>query len=144
MVSLNSLPRKEVFKKIYIDRFFAHVLRDKNARSNNYQNSRSLSQAILSRNHAHGIAFPSVKDRGGFNFGIKSESSDECFHNVSCVVVKVNAKRDFDLIDYEIINSATYLDENGEFVWPQVYVPGSINFYDMNKEEFDSELQGTS
>lgn len=141
---LNSLPRKEAIKKIYIDRFFAHVLRDENARSNNYQNSRSLSQAILSRNHAHGIAFPSVKDRGGFNLGIKSESSDECFHNVSCVVAKVNAKREFGLIDYEIINSATHLDKSGDFVWPEVYVPDSVGVYNMSKEEFDSAVQGAS
>ncbi len=141
---LNGLPRKDAIKKIYIDRFFAHVLRDENARSNNYQNSRSLSQAILSRNQAHGIAFPSVKDRGGFNLGIKSDSSDECFHNVSCVVAKVNAKREFDLIDYDIVNSATHLEENGDFVWPEKYIQDCIGFYNMSKEEYDAALLDTS
>lgn len=76
--------------------------------------------------------------------GIKSESSDECFHNVSCVVAKVNAKREFGLIDYEIINSATHLDKSGDFVWPEVYVPDSVGVYNMSKEEFDSAVQGAS
>ena len=141
---LNGLPRKDAIKKIYIDRFFAHILRDENACSNNYRYSRALSQAILSKNHAHGIAFSSVKDRGGFNLGIKSEPSDKCFHNVSCVIARINAKREFGLIDYEIINSATHLDENGAFVWPERYAPESIGVYNMSKEEFDAELRNPS
>lgn len=135
---LNRLPRNEAIKKIYIDRFFAHVLRDVNAHSNNYQFSRALSRAILSKNHADGIVFPSVKDRGGFNLGIKSEPSDKCLHNVSCLVAKVNAKREFGLIDYEIINSATRLDKSGNFIWPEKYVPESIGFYNISKDEVDA------
>lgn len=141
---LNGLPRKEAIKKIYIDRFFAHVLRDENACLNNYCYSRALSQALLSKNHAGGIAFPSVKDRGGFNLGIKSEASDECFHNVSCLIAKINAKREFGLIDYEIVNSATHIDENGEFVWPEKYFSESIGVYSMSKEEFDAEIANPS
>lgn len=141
---LNGLPRKDAIKKIYIDRFFAHVLRDENACFNNYRYSRALSKAILSKNHAHGIAFPSVKDRGGFNLGIKSEPSDKCFHNISCVIARVNAKREFGLIDYEIINSATHLDKNDEFVWPDRYVSESVGVYNMSKEEFDAEMRDPS
>jgi len=141
---LNGLQRKEAIKKIYIDRFFAHVLRDENACLNNYRFSRALSQAILSKNHAHGIAFPSVKDRGGFNLGIKSQPSNECFHNVSCVIAKINAKREFGLIDYEIVNSATHIDKNGEFVWPEKYISESIGVYNMSKEEFEAEMRNPS
>jgi len=141
---LNGLPRKEAIKKIYIDRYFAHILRDESAQKNDYRFSRSLSQAILSKNHAYGIAFPSVKDRGGFNLGIKAEPSDKCFHNVSCVIVKVNAKREFGLIDYEIINSATYIDKDGNFVWPEKYISESIGVYNMSKAEFDSEMRNPS
>jgi len=141
---LNKLPRKEAIKKIYIDRFFAHILRDTNASANSYKFSRALSQAILTKNQANGITFPSVKDRGGFNLGVKASSSDNSFHNVSCVIVKVHAKRKFGLIDYEIINSATHLDDNGVFVWPEKYVSESIGVYGMSKEEFDAELRDPS
>lgn len=141
---LNQLPRKEALKKIYIDRFFAHVLRDPEASTNDYRNSRALTQAILTRNHADGIAFPSVKDRGGFNLGIKSEPSDKCFHNVSCAIVKVHAKRKFGLIDYEIVNSARHLDENHNFVWPERYIPESLGVYNMSKEEFEAEINDPS
>lgn len=141
---LNGLPRKKAIKKIYIDRFFAHVLRDINASADNYLYSRALTQSILAKNHAAGIVFPSVKDRGGFNLGIKSEPSGKHFHNVSCVIAQVHAKREFGLIDYEIINSATHLDDNGGFVWPDKYVPECIGVYGMSKEEFESELRNPS
>jgi hypothetical protein len=141
---LNELPRKEAIKRIYIDRFFAHVLRDENAHSNNYRYSRALSQAILSKNHAHGIVFPSVKDRGGFNLGIRAEPSDACFDNVSCVIAKVNAIREFGLIDYEIINSATHLNKDGAFVWPKKYIPECLGIYNMSKDELDAALQNQS
>lgn len=141
---LNDQPRKEAIKKIYIDRFFAHVLRDEKANQNNYRHSRALAQAIFSKNHAQGIAFPSVKDRGGFNLGIKSEPSHDCFHNVSCLIVKINAKREFGLIDYEIVNSATHIDKNGAFVWPEKYVPESIGVYNMSEEEYEAQLRNPS
>ncbi len=141
---LNELPRKEALKRIYIDRFFAHILRDTNANLNNYKFSRVLSRAILAKNHANGIAFPSVKDRGGFNLGVKSESSDKCFHNVSCIIAKVHAKREFGLIDYEIINSAIQLDKDHNFVWPEEYIPECLSVYNMSKEELDSALRDPS
>jgi hypothetical protein len=141
---LNQLPRKEALKRIYIDRFFAHVLRDPKAGENNYKFSRVLSHAIFSKNHADGIVFPSVKDRGGFNLGIKAEPSDKCFHNVSCAIAKVHARRAFGLIDHELINSAAQLDRNGNFVWPEKYMPESIGVYNMSKEEIDAELRNPS
>ena len=134
---INQLPRNEALKKIYIDRFFAHVLNDPKASSNGYRYSRTLAQAILTKNHAEGIVYPSVKDRGGFNLGIRAEPSDKCFHNVSCVIAKVHAKRKFGMIDFEIINSAINLDENNNFVWPENYIPESLSQYNMTKEELD-------
>lgn len=137
---LNQLDRKEALKKIYIDRFFAHILRDPKASDNNYQFSRSLTKAILGKSHADGIVFPSVKDRGGFNIGVKSKQSDKCFHNVSCAIVKVHSKRKFGLIDYEIVNSATHLDKDDDFLWPDKYIPESISQYNMTKDELEKKM----
>jgi hypothetical protein len=119
-------------------------LRDPDASSNGYRYSRSLTQAILTKNHAEGIVFPSVKDRGGFNLGIKSEPSDKCFHNVSCVIAKVHAKRQFGLIDFEIINSAIHLDRKNNFVWPKSYKAGSLTQYNMSTEELEAVINDPS
>lgn len=138
---LNSLPRKEAIKKIYIDRFFAHVLRDPEASANNYLYSRALAQTILSKKYSEGIVFPSVKDRGGFNLGVMAKPSDRCFVNVCCVVAKVIAKRKFGLIEYELVNSAIELGAHEKFNWPEVYVPDTINLYNMTKDEYEADLR---
>ena len=43
---LNSMSRHDGLKKIYIDKFFAHVLADKDAAKNGYRFSRALAQAV--------------------------------------------------------------------------------------------------
>lgn len=134
---INELPHHEGLKRIYIDRFFAHILRDPDAKSNNYRFSRALTQAILTKVDADGIAFPSVKDHGGFNLGIKAKDSDRCFHNVSCLITEVKTKRRFGFLDFNIINSAIHLDSDGNFIWPDNYENQTINIYNMNKEDLE-------
>lgn len=141
---LNGMPRQEAIKKIYIDRFFAHILRDPSASANNYCYSRTLAQAIFTKNCSGGIVFPSVKDRGGFNLGVKSDASDQSFENVSCVVVKVNACRQFGLIEYEVLNAAIRLDEDLNFIWPASYIPESLSLYNLTKEEYASRVRDAS
>ncbi len=136
--TLNTLPREEALKKIYIDKFFAHVLADPNASDINYRFSRALAREIYSRNTSDGIVFPSVRDRGGFNIGIKADASDRCYHNVSCIVVRMGKPRMFGLIDFEIINSAERLDEHGNFVWMSTRGPDTIGVYNLTKEEFEA------
>ena len=105
---LNSMPRRDALRHIYIDKFLAETLADPNASSNGYMFSRAMAQAIYSKIDAKGIAFPSVKDRGGFNIAVQAESSDKSFHNVCCLVIRMGQKRDFGLIDYEILQSAEH------------------------------------
>ena len=135
---LNSIPREEALKKIYIDKFFASILADSAASRNDYKFSRALGQLVYSKIHADGIAFPSVRDVGGFNVAVKSEPSDRSFHNVCCMIVRVGRRRRFGIAEYSIIRSAQRIDDEGNFVWLDDAKAGAIGMYGMNKEEFDS------
>lgn len=134
---LNSMPRQEALKKIYIDKFFAHVLADPDAASNDYLFSRALSQAIYARNNSHGIVFPSAKDRGGFNIGVKAEASDRSLHNVCCLIAEIGKSRRFGVLDFEITHSVESLDSDNNFIWNSSEIPGVIGIYGMSKDEYD-------
>lgn len=134
---LNSMSRQEALRRIYIDKFFAHVLADLDAASNGYRFSRALSQAIYARNSSGGIVFPSVKDRGGFNIGVRADASDRSFHNVCCLIAKIGKVRKFGVLDYEITNSVERLDADNNFIWNASETPGAIGMYGMSKEEYD-------
>lgn len=135
---LNAMPRQEALKKLYIDKFFASVLADKNASDNGYLFSRALAQAIYSKVSAEGIVFPSAKDRGGFNIAVQAEPSDSIFHNVSCLVVRMGKPRKFGLIEFMIVKSAERLDDDWNFIWLEEAGPEKIGVYNMSKEEFDA------
>lgn len=137
---LNTMPRHEALRKIYIDKFFAHVLADPSAAEKNYLMSRALTQSIYAHNPADGIVFPSVKDRGGFNIGIKPDPSDKCFHNVCCIVVRLGKQRRFGLLDFEAVKSAKMLDSDSNFVWDDSLVGGRIGLYGLSKEEYELSM----
>lgn len=138
---MNEMPQEEALKRIYIDKFFAHVLSDPKAVQNGYRFSRALAEAVYARNPYDGIVFPSVKDRGGFNLGIKADASDRSFHNVCCLLVNVGKSRRFGVADFTIVKSAECLDAENKFIWRQSDLPGIVGIYGMNKEEFDAASQ---
>lgn len=141
---LNSMPQKDALKKIYIDKFFAHVLADQDAANNGYRFSRALAQAIYAINASSGIVFPSVKDRGGFNIGVKAAASDRSFHNVCCFVVEMGKARKFGVQDYEIVSSVERLDADNNFIWSASEVPGVISMYGLSKDEYDIAVRDPS
>tara|TARA_R110000796_G_scaffold233571_1_gene352122 strand:- start:2007 stop:2738 length:732 start_codon:yes stop_codon:yes gene_type:complete len=139
---INSMPRQDALKKIYIDNFFASVLADPIASSSEYLYSRALGQAIYSRVSAGGIAFPSVKHRSGFNVSVNAEESDRAYQNVSCIVVKIGKPRKFGMIEFEIIQSAEQLDDDLNFVWMSSREPDVIGIYGMTKDEYETAAAG--
>jgi len=135
---INSMPRQEGLKKIYIDKFFARVLADPDASTSGYMRSRALGQTIYSQISAEGIVFPSVKDRGGFNVAVMAGPSDRSFHNVSCLVVRMGKPRCFGLTEFDIVRTAERLDDKWNFVWMEGAGPETIGIYNMNKDEFEA------
>ena len=140
---LNGMPHQAALTKLYIDRFFAHVLSDPNASKNGYLFCRALRHSIYSINPSSGIVFPSVKDSGGFNLAIKAEASDQSFQNVACVVVKINKIRKFGMIEFDIVQSALHLDDNNNFIWKDQSNPYEIGIYGLTKDEYEAALIAT-
>ncbi|NUY03545.1 RES family NAD+ phosphorylase [Paraburkholderia sp. JPY169] len=134
---MNSMPPHDALKLIYIDKFFAHVLADTDANKRNYLMSRALTRAIYSKGKADGIAFPSVKDRGGFNIGVKPDPTDKCFNNVCCMIVRVLKKRRFGVLQFEMEKSANSLDIESNFVWDDSPAGQRFAIYGLKKEEFE-------
>lgn len=135
---LNSLPRDEALKKLYIDKFFASVLADPNASENGYLFSRALAKSIYSRVRADGIVFPSVKDRGGFNIAVLAKPSDRSFSNVCCIIVRIEKCRQFGLIEFRNVRSAAGIDEDWNFIWKPESDSEEVGLYHMTKEEFEA------
>lgn len=135
--NLNSMPRLDALTTIYIDKFFAHILADQDSAKNGYRFSRALAQAIYARNASGGIVFPSVKDLGGFNIGVKAEVSDRSFHNVCCCVAEIGKARRFGLQDFEVSSSVERLDADNNFIWRASEVPEVIGMYGMTKAEYN-------
>lgn len=135
---LNSMPRADAFRLIFVDKFFSHLLADPAASERDYILSRSLASVIHEKSKsAAGIVFPSVKDKGGVNIGIQPESSIGFLHNTCCFIAKVLKRRAYGMIEYEVLESAKFLNPDGSFVWGGSSAPDSIGIYGITKNEFD-------
>lgn len=128
---------KKALSLLYIDKFLANVIADPLAGGSGYIFSRALGAYLHSKVCADGVAFPSVRDSGGFNLAVKSEPTDRVFHNVACVLVKVGKQRRFGVLDHEVVSSAINIDDDLNFIWPEGYQPGRLNLYGMNKQEHE-------
>lgn len=133
---LNQMPQEQALLMLYIDRFFAHILADPKASESDYRFSRALGDSIYGKCAADGIAFPSVRDRGGFNMAIKAIPSDSAFHNVACVLANVGRSRMFGMVEFDVFRSAQRLDSDDNFIWmPEC--SSTIGIYGLTKEEFE-------
>lgn len=125
---------------LYIDRFLASVLNDPHARENGYMFSRALGALLHSKiKSADGIAFPSVRDPGGFNYAVHPKPSDRVFQNVACLLVRVGKSRRFHFVDHDIISAAQRIDDDLNFIWSDQdsHKVGTMYLYGMTKEEYD-------
>jgi hypothetical protein len=142
---MNSKPIHEALRYLYIDKFFSNILTDENARNEGYLKSRTLGGIIYSKINVDGIAFPSVKDKGGFNVAIKPEGFEEKMHNASCLVIEIMRKRKFGVLEYRLIKSAQRIDDDGSFYWmPEDTPPGIMGVYGMTKDEYEFAIKTPS
>lgn len=124
---------------LLIDNFFAHVISDKEARSSNYLHSRILRDLLYDHVDADGITFPSARDLGGVNFGVKPGPSDSLYHNVCCIIIRVGKKRRFAPLEMELVDAATGLtDDRKRFVWAAEVKPEHFVMYNMTKDEYEA------
>lgn len=114
---LNSLHSEKALILIYIDRFLASVLASTEAEDNGYLHTRLLSKIIFSKSKSDAIAYPSIKDEGGFNLAVKAAASDSFFENVSCSVLEVTKKLRYGIYINTALYRANNLNALGDFMW---------------------------
>lgn len=140
---INNLPTDESLKLIYIDRFLATILSDRKASENDYLHTNILSKIILDKTNSESIAYPSVKDEGGFNLAVKAEVSDSLFENVSCSVLQINRKIRYGIYISKTIHIAQDVDTLGDFIWKELLdSEGRLNgfhsiFYNQKDDKDD-------
>lgn len=139
---INGMSPEDAVATIYIDRFFASILSDPLARDSGYMLSRALGAVLHSRiKEADGIAFPSVRDPGGFNYAVLPEPSDRVFRNVACALTRVESMRRYNLVEYVLVGCANNLDADENFVWMEPYQPSTLGMYGMTKDEYERQAR---
>lgn len=116
---LNSLHSEKALMLIYIDRFLANVLASPEAEDNRYLHTRLLSKILFSKSKSDAIAYPSIKDEGGFNLAVKVATSDSSFENVSCSVLEVTKKLRYGIYINTTLYRAIDLNALGDFIWSE-------------------------
>lgn len=120
---------------VSIDKFFAHVLADVNARNEDYMRTRTLTELLYREQPgAHGITYPSVRDPHGLNFAILPEIARERFQNVACEVHRVTGKYSYCMNDLEPMLSCVALSDTGDFTWAPK-IADKISQYNLTMEE---------
>jgi hypothetical protein len=135
---LSRMSLEERQMHLFIDSFLADVISDSRARDNEYLYSRALRDLLFSRIDAHGITFPSARDAGGANFAVKPAPSDELYHNVCCMIVRVGKRRRYGPLELDSVGIATGLtSDRKHFVWSGEERPKHLVMYNMTKDEYE-------
>ncbi|MBH3452951.1 RES family NAD+ phosphorylase [Pseudomonas putida] len=137
---LNDTPREIAKAFIYTDKFLAYTLANVNASQEDYLRTRTLGKLIYQRAPTNGIAFPSVKDKDGYNIFFNKSSSDEYLQNVCSFVVRINKERRYGMMDFEIIESVMDLQDDGTFIWDDASTPTSFGIYNLTQSEHKTAL----
>lgn len=125
---------------LLIDSFLAHVISDRDARNSDYLRSRVLRDLLYDHVDADGITFPSARDPGGVNFGVKPGPSDRLYRNVCCIVVRIGRKRRFAPFEMELVSTATGLTKDRKgFIWANEAKPKNFVMYNITKSEYEAQ-----
>jgi hypothetical protein len=137
---INELGKEEGERILYIDAFLASLLADINARKINYILSRAIGSMIYRNAAVDGIFFPSVRDSFGMNLALKSGSFNLKVLPVCCIHARINKLRSFGFIDYEVLQEAEQISDEGELVWLKPLDKSIRRFFNLSKKEYDLAL----
>ncbi len=114
----NKLEPKALNSFIYMDSFLSSILKDENAKDNEYLHSRILSKLLIgSVDNLKAIFYPSVALGNSMNMALDPRFvSESLVANVHCVL-KINKRYDYGIYDYEIIKISKGEDRLGNLLW---------------------------
>lgn len=137
---INSLGKEHGESLLYIDAFLAHLLADVDAGQNDYMLSRAVASMIYRNTAIDGIIFPSVRDIHGTNLALKPAAFDAKVHPVCCIHARINKLRSFGFVDYEVLQDAETLSDEGELIWLSTQANSIRRFFNLTKAEFDAAI----
>lgn len=102
---------------VYLDAFFEQILRDKDAKQNDYKHSRALSRQIFqTRNYVDALIYHSVANSGAKNIAMPATHADRLIELERTLVIKVNKVCEYGLYDWDI-HSVLHASDGSQAVW---------------------------
>lgn len=121
---------------ISIDKFFAAILSDPKAHETDYMRTQGLAELLHKKlPKANGIAFPSVRDPLGFNFGVLTEVADQIFENTCCTLELVGELHMYGVFVPFPLEHAIGTTGNGDFMWAEKRIADQYYQYSLTEEE---------
>lgn len=115
---MNKMPHDIGKSIVYTDAFLNSILKDKDAKTNNYIHSRVLANLIFSRNpNIDAIEYSGVALEASRNYAIKPSSADKALRTSASFVLKINKKYKYGAYDFEVLRKANGVEADGRFFW---------------------------
>lgn len=115
---MNKMPHEFGKSLVYTDAFLNSLLRDKDAKNNNYIHSRILSNLIFSRNpNLDAIEYTGVALESSRNYAIKPSAADRALQVGAHFVLKIHKKYKYGTYDFEVLRNAEGVESTGKIIW---------------------------
>ena len=103
---------------VYVDAYLSSILRNPNAKSNDYLHTRILGELLFNKvTEVKSIFYPSVAQEGGMNLAMLPEVADDVLEVVSSSIVVVKDRWEFGMYDFIPIKDCIEITSNGSFLW---------------------------
>lgn len=115
---LSQIPHRVGLGLVYLDAFLAEVLRDRNAKQNDYIHSRILGKLLMQKiKGIQAIFYPSVVSEYALNMAVEARHAHRSMSIVGSSVIRVKKKYSYNIFDYELIRNAIGFEDDGTIVW---------------------------
>ncbi|MDD0980670.1 hypothetical protein [Pseudomonas shahriarae] len=115
---MSKMPHDVGKSVIYTDAFLNSLLRDKDAKNNNYIHSRILASLIFSKNPGlDAIEYSGVALESSRNYAFKPSSAERALQIGAHFVLKITKKYKYGIYDFEVLRNAAGVEATGEIVW---------------------------
>lgn len=115
---MKKMPHDIGISVIYTDALLNSILKDKNAKKNNYIHSRILANLIFSRNpNIDAIEYSGIALEASRNYAIKPSSAERTLQIGASFVLKINKKYKFGIYDFDVLRNAEGVEADGRIIW---------------------------
>ncbi len=133
--SRNAMPKADYQSLLFTDAFLDSLIATEKERDPDYVRSRATAAMIYRQPELDGLVYPSVPDRLGMNFAIMPGAVDSKLRVVSAILVRVLNIRRFGFLEFEIVQDAENLLDDGSFSWKPAKHPNHARHFNLTAQE---------